>query len=138
MYINPKILASFYKKYTPYPCNYFLWKWGSKNCSTNEYRIRRCPVPPPLTSPPVSLGKSWSLTISLKKIYIENFRIRNYFKKDFLNFSFHYVRYCNHLVTFFEKKFLISLLLQALNQVSQSNILHFTSDHLKSIAFSSL
>ena len=52
--------------------------------------------------PPVSLGKSWSLTISLKN-YIEDFRIRNYFKKDFLNFSFHYVRYCNHLVTFLEK-----------------------------------
>ena len=49
------------------------------------YRIRRCPVPP------VSLGKSWSLTISLKKNYIQNFRIRNYFKKDFLNFSFHNV-----------------------------------------------
>ena len=58
---------------------------------------------PPLSSPPVSLAKSWSLAISLKKIYIENFRIRNYFKKDFLNFSFHYVRYCNHLVTFLEK-----------------------------------
>ena len=57
----------------------------------------------PLSSPPVSLAKSWSLIISLKKIYIENFRIRNYFKKDFLNFSFHYVRYCNHLVTFLEK-----------------------------------
>ena len=37
------------------------------------YRIRRCPVPPiclvppPCLVPPVSLGKSWSLTISLKK-----------------------------------------------------------------------
>ena len=58
------------------------------------YRIRRCPVPPLsspppcLVPPPVSLGKSWSLTISLKKNYIENFRIRNYFKKDFLIFLF--------------------------------------------------
>ena len=69
----------------------------------NKYRIRRCPVPLCLVPPPVSLGKSWSLTISLKKNYIENFRIRNYFKKDFLNFSFHYVRYYNHLVTFLEK-----------------------------------
>ena len=37
---------------------------------------------PSLSSPPVSLGKSWSLTISLKKNYIEEFLwIRNYFKK---------------------------------------------------------
>ena len=68
----------------------------------NYFFIRRCPVPP-LSSPPVSLGKSWSLTILLKKIYNENFRYRNYFKKNFLNFSFHYVRYWNHLVTFLEK-----------------------------------
>ena len=59
--------------------------------------------PPLCLVPPVSLGKSWSLTISLNKNYIQNFRIRNYFKKDFLNFSFHNVRYCNHLVTFLEK-----------------------------------
>ena len=51
------------------------------------YRIRRCPAP--LSSPSVSLGKSWSLAVSMKKIYIENFLIRNYFKKDLLNFSFH-------------------------------------------------
>ena len=45
---------------------------------------------PPLSSPPVSLTKSRSLATSLiKKNYIENFSIRNYFKKDFLNFSFH-------------------------------------------------
>ena len=56
----------------------------------NNYRIRRFPVSP-LSSPPVSLGKSWSLTISLKKIYTENFRIRNYFKKIFLIFLF--IRY---------------------------------------------
>ena len=30
-----------------------------------EYRIRRCPVPP------VSLAKSWSLTISLEKIILK-------------------------------------------------------------------
>ena len=77
-----------------------------------------CLVPPP----PVSLGKSWSLTISLKKNYIENFRIWNYFIKDFLNFSFHYVRYCNHLVTFLEKFSYQFTFFQALNEVSQSNI----------------
>ena len=46
--------------------------------------------PSPLSSPPVSLTKSRSLAISfLKKIFKENFSIRNYFKKDFLNFSFY-------------------------------------------------
>ena len=59
--------------------------------------------PPPLSSPPCKFGKILVVDHFVEKIYIENFRIRNYFKKDFLNFSFHYVRYCNHLVTFFEK-----------------------------------
>ena len=45
---------------------------------------------PPLSSPPISLTNSWSLAIIIeKKNYIENFSIRNYFKKDILNFSFH-------------------------------------------------
>ena len=42
-----------------------------------------------LSSPLVSLAKSWSLAISLKKNLYKNFSIRNYFKKDLLNFSFH-------------------------------------------------
>ena len=87
------------------------------------YRIRRCPVPPPLSSPPVSMEKSWSLTISLKKIILKILELEITSKKKFLNFSFHYVRYCNHIITFLEIKFLISLLFfQALNEVSQSNI----------------
>ena len=93
-----------------------------------------------LSRPPASFGKSWSLTILFKKNYIENFRIRNYFTKDFLNFSFHYVQYCNHLVTFW-KNFLISLLFFKLSMnlaramsFSSSSVL---SDHLESIAFSS-
>ena len=44
---------------------------------------------PSLSCPPVSLTKFWLLATSLKKIYIDNFSIRNYFKKDLLNFSFH-------------------------------------------------
>ena len=60
---------------------------------------------PPLSSPPRKFGKILVVDNFVEKNYIENFRIRNYFKKDFLNFSFHYVRYCNHLVTFLEKKF---------------------------------
>ena len=43
---------------------------------------------PPLSSPPVSLTKSWSLATSLKKFYIENSRIRNYFKKYIQIFFF--------------------------------------------------
>ena len=97
---------------------------------------------PPLSSPPVSLRKSWSLTISLKKINIENFRIRNYFKKDFLNFSFHYVRCCNHPVTFFKKNFLIRLLFFKLSMKLARAIFSSSSsvksDHLEPIAFSSL
>ena len=54
----------------------------------NDYRIRRCNVPY-LSCQTVSLTKSWSLATSLNKIYIENFSIRNYFKKDLLNFSFY-------------------------------------------------
>ena len=53
--------------------------------------------------PPCKFGKILVVDHFVEKIYIENFRIKNYFKKDFLNFSFHYVRYCNHLVTFFWK-----------------------------------
>ena len=92
-----------------------LYKNGIIDLNEN-YIIRRYPVPP------VSFGKSWSLTISLKKNYIENFRIKNYFKKIFFNFSFHYVRYCNHLVTFFENFSHQFVFFQALNEVSQSNI----------------
>ena len=80
----------------------------------SNYRIRRCPVP-------CKFGKILVVDHFVEKNYIENLRIWNYFKKDFLNFSFHYVRYCNHPVTFL-KIFLISLLLQALNEVSISKI----------------
>ena len=107
------------------------WKWQTKEL------LRYIPYSTLSSPPPVSLAKSWSFTILLKKNYIENFRIRNYFKKDFLNFSFHYVQYFNHLVTFLEK-IPHQFALQALTQVSQSNIFHFTSDHLKSRAFSLL
>ena len=58
---------------------------------------------PPLSSPPCKFGKILVVYNFVEKNYIENFRIWNYFNKDFLNFSFHYVRYCNHLVTSLEK-----------------------------------
>ena len=78
---------------------------------------------PPLSSPPCKFGKILVVDNFVEKNYFENFRIRNYFKKDFLNFSFHYVRYCNHLVTFLEKiSHQFALIFQALNEVSQSNI----------------
>ena len=73
--------------------------------------------------PPCKFGKILVVDNFVEKNYFENFRIRNYFKKDFLNFSFHYVRYCNHLVTFLEKiSHQFALIFQALNEVSQSNI----------------
>ena len=49
-----------------------------------------------LSSPPVSLGKSWSLTISLKKIILKHFELEITSKKIFLKFSFYYVRIRNH------------------------------------------
>ena len=73
--------------------------------------------------PPCKFGKILVIDNFVEKNYFENFRIRNYFKKDFFNFSFHYVRYCNHLVTFLEKiSHQFALIFQALNEVSQSNI----------------
>ena len=76
-----------------------------------------------LVPPPCKFGKILVVDNFVEKNYFENFRIRNYFKKDFLNFSFHYVRYCNHLVTFLEKiSHQFALIFQALNEVSQSNI----------------
>ena len=78
---------------------------------------------PPLSSPPCKFGKILVVDNFVEKNYFENFRIRNYLKKDFLNFSFHYIRYCNHLVTFLEKiSHQFALIFQALNEVSQSNI----------------
>ena len=82
----------------------------------------RCPVPPLCLVPPCKFGKILVVDNFVEKNYIENFRIRNYFKKDFLNFSFHYVRYCNHLVTFSEKISHQFSFFQALNEVNQSNI----------------
>ena len=97
--------------------------WSIHLSNDYSYTVFDAVQPPPLCLvPPVGLGKSWSLTISLKKNYIQNFRIRNYFKKDFLNLSFHNVRYCNHLVTFLEKISHQFAFFQALNEVSQSNI----------------
>ena len=91
-----------------------------------------------LSTPTCKFGKILVVDNFVEKNYIEIFRIRNYFKKDFLNFSFHYVRYCNHLVTFLEKNSHQFAFYQALNEVSQSIIFlvfFCTSDHLKSITF---
>ena len=66
--------------------------------STSWYTVFDVVQSPPLSSPPCKFGK-----ILVVDHFIENFRIKNYFKKDFLNFSYHYVRYCNNLVTFLEK-----------------------------------
>ena len=93
--------------------------------------------PPLCLVPPVSLGKSWSLTISLKKFILKILELEITSKKIFFSLCTILQSSCYY----FGKISLTSLLLQALNQVSQSNIflvLHFTSDHLKSIAFSSL
>ena len=98
--------------------------------------------PPPLSSPPVSLVKSWSLAISLKKIYIENFFIRNYFKKDLLNF---FIRYDTAIIKqsssyFFEKissSVCFCKLSMKLARAVSSSSSSFTFDHLKSITFSS-
>ena len=51
---------------------------------------------------PVSLGKSWSLTISLKKKFIlKILELEIISKMIFL--IFHYLRYRNHPVTFMKK-----------------------------------
>ena len=85
----------------------------------------------PLSSPPCKFGKILVVDKFVEKNYIENFRIRNYFKKDFLNFSFHYVRYCNHLVTFLEKiyhQFFFKLSMKLIRAISSSSSVK--SDHL--------
>ena len=87
---------------------------------------------PPLSSPPpCKFGKILVVDHFVEKNYIENFRIWNYFIKDFLNFSFHYIRYCNHLVTFMEKishQFAFFKLSMKL-----ARAISFSSDYLKSI-----
>ena len=90
---------------------------------------------------PCKYGKILVVDHFVEKNYIENFRIRSYFKKDFLNFSFHYVRYCNHLVTFLEKishHFTLFKLSMKLARAISSSSSSVKSDHLESIEFSSL
>ena len=76
----------------------------------------------PLSSPPVSLAKSWSLAISLNKIFILKILVLEITSRMiFLIFLF--IRYDTAIIQLlFWKNFLISLLLQAPNEVSQSNI----------------
>ena len=60
-------------------------------------------------------------------------------KKIFFNFSFHYVRYCNHLVTFFEKfslQFALFKLSMKLARATSSSSSSVKFDHLESIEFS--
>ena len=90
---------------------------------------------------PGSLAKSWSLGKSFNKILYKNFSIKNYFKKDILNFSFHEVRDLNHQTTI--QFFFISssvcfckLSMKLVRAISSSS--SCASDYLKSIAFSSL
>ena len=80
------------------------------------YRIRRCPVSP------ISFAKSWSLTIWLKKFIFKILGLEINSRKIFLFFLF--IRYDTTIIQFFFI-FLISLLLQTLNEVSQSNIFVF-------------
>ena len=128
----------------------FFTLWNCKNLDFTDnnflynmhlYRIRRCPVPPPLSSPPVSLGKSWSLTISLKKIILKILELEITSKKIYLIFLF--IMYDTAIILLlFLKKFLISLLFiklsmklaRAISSLSSS----VKSDHLESITFSSL
>ena len=98
----------------------------------------------PLSSPPVSLAKSWSLATSLNKFYIENFIIKNYFKKDLLNFLF--IRYDTAIIkqssSYLFEKFSSSVcfckLSMKLARAISSSSSSCTFDHLKSKAFSSL
>ena len=70
---------------------------------------------------PVSLTKSWSLATSLNKYLIKNLVLEITSRKIFLIFLFIKYRYRNHPVNFLKILF-ISLLLQAINEVSQDNI----------------
>ena len=70
---------------------YFKMKeksWGSTKEKSKINTVFDVVQSSPLSSPPINLGKVWSLIILLKKNYIENFRIRNYFKNIFLIFLF--------------------------------------------------
>ena len=101
------------------------------------YRIRRCPVPP------VSFVKFYSLATFWTKFYFENFSIRNYFKKVLFIF---FIWYDTAVIKqsssyFFGKVFLsvcfFKLSMKLAKEISSSST-SFTSDHIKSIAFSSL
>ena len=91
-----------------------------------DYRIRRCPVPSPLSSPQCKFDK----ILVVGKIIEQNFILKILVleitsKKIFLIFLF--IRYDTAIIKqtssyIFWKKFFISLLLQALNEVNQSNI----------------
>ena len=64
------------------------------------------------------------MATSVNKILYKNFFIRNYFKKDLFNFSFHLVRYCNHqaFIQLLFKNFPHQFAFVILNEVSHSNI----------------
>ena len=85
-----------------FPSEFICWyKINLIGCFSTVFDVVQSPLC--LVPPPCKFGKILVVDHFVEKNYIEIFRIRNYFKKDFLNFSFHYVRYCNHLVTFLGK-----------------------------------
>ena len=104
--------------------------------SKYKYRIRRCPIPP------VSLGKSWSLIISLKKIILKNLELEITSKKKIFLIFFSLCTILQSSSYFFLKKFLISLLFFKLSMKLARAIYSWSSsvksDHLESIEFSSL
>ena len=77
---------------------------------------------PPLSSPPCKFGKILVVDNFVEKIILKILELEITSKKIFIYFSFHYVRYCNHLVTFLGKNYHQFAFFQALNEVSQSNI----------------
>ena len=90
-----------------------------KTTLENNYRIRRCLVPP-LYLIPCEFGKIRSRQFHLTKLYIEHFNIKNYFKIILLNFLF--IWYDTAIISYFSKHFPHLLAFVIFNEVNLSNI----------------
>ena len=107
------------------------------NKTKNDIGIRSCLVPSLCLVSPVGLENYGCWQLHWKN-YIENFSIRNYLKKDILNFLFSLDTIPQSFSYFFKIKNLINLLLQALIEVSQSNIFFVFFFYTWSFKFNSI
>ena len=115
---------------------------GSNFVSTTVFTVFNVvQSPPPLSSPPVSFYKISVVGNFIEKKFILKILVLEIIsKKIFLIFLF--IRYDTTIIQLLFEKFSLSVcfckLLMKLALVKSSSTSSFTSDHLKSIAFSSL